>query len=94
MRKLSYSRVAELNRIVVVRMIRGPEAALKELAELKGLDEYNLFHLTQAYLLSAAGRTTEAAGSYSDALRLSRNEAVRKFISMKIDEIRNSGKSV
>ncbi|MGD9588952.1 MAG: RNA polymerase sigma factor [Pyrinomonadaceae bacterium] len=94
LRKISFSRVAELNRIVVVSMIYGPDAALTELNALDGLDGYNLFHLTRAYLLSTAGRKAEAVTSYSEAQLLTRNEAVRKFIAMKIGEIRNSGQAV
>jgi len=94
LRKISYSKIAELNRIVVVSKIEGDEIALRQLGELDGLDKYNLFHITKAHLLLNAGRAGEAAASYETAMALTRNEAVRRFITNKIESIRKSFEAV
>jgi RNA polymerase sigma-70 factor (ECF subfamily) len=90
LREISYSRIAELNRAVVVGQIEGAEAAiaaLDRLADASDLYSYNLFHITRAHLLSCSGSLTGARDAYQQALSLTKNESVRRFISQRLAEL-------
>lgn len=83
LQEISFSPVVELNRIVVLGQLRGPEAGLAALNELRDkhdISGYNLLHITRGHLLAEMGRSAEADEALSHALELTRNEAVRRFI--------------
>ena len=87
LQKISFSRVAELNRIIVMSRIDGPNAALtaiESLVEDSGLEGYNLFHITRGHLLAEVGRDADAKQAFKRALALTRNSTVRKFIQDRI----------
>lgn len=87
---LSYSRIAELNRIVVVGILDGAEAglaALEKLGDEHDVDHYNLFHITRGHLLAELERGEEARRSFENALLLTRNDAVQRFVERKINEL-------
>ncbi len=85
---LHESPVVALNRAVAVAMASGPEAALLLVEALSGeLASYHLFHATRADLLRRLGRQDAAIGSYRRAHALAQNEADRRFLSRRIDEI-------
>lgn len=89
LQQLSYSRIAELNRIIVLGRIDGPSAALRaleELADREGLENYNLFHITRGHLLAEVDRSAEATDAFKSALSLTRNEAVRRFITGRLEQ--------
>ena len=71
--------VVALNRAVALAEVKGPAAALAEVAGLD-LAGYHLFHSTRADLLGRLGRHAEAAGSYAAALALATNPAERAFL--------------
>ncbi len=90
LREISFSRIAELNRAVVVGQIDGPEAGLAALESLAGgndLSSYNLFHITRAHLLSQLSDRMQAKAAYQQALSLTKNESIRRFIIQRLAEL-------
>lgn len=90
LQRLSFSRIAELNRIIVLSRIEGPAAALdalEHLADEQGLDTYNLFHITRGHLLAEVGRSVDARGAFEQALLSTRNDAVRRFVKGRLERI-------
>jgi RNA polymerase sigma-70 factor (ECF subfamily) len=88
------SPVVALNRAVAVAMVRGPEAALGELAELERdgrLAGYRYLPAIRADLLRRLGRHAEAATAYRAALELADNDAERAFLATRLQEIDGSG---
>jgi len=84
------SPVVALNRAIAVSMVRGPEAALADLAALEGderLAGYRYLPATKADLLRRLGRDDEAALAYRAALDLAGNEAEREFLETRLAEL-------
>jgi RNA polymerase sigma factor (sigma-70 family) len=82
-----FSPVVELNRIIGIRHISGPDAALKELSKLGEhylMTSFSLFHITRAHFLAEAGKSDTASAAFQKALDLTRNESVRRFLRRKI----------
>jgi RNA polymerase sigma-70 factor (ECF subfamily) len=85
------SPVVALNRAVAVAMSEGPEAALRLVDGLsEPLAQYHLWHASRADLLRRIGRTAEAIASYERARTLTQNESELRFLSRRIDELRNA----
>ena len=83
-----FSPVVELNRIVSLGQIHGPEMALAELSELGQhfmMTSFNLFHITKGHFLSKTGRREDAAAAFERAAELTSNETVRRFLMRKIE---------
>jgi RNA polymerase sigma-70 factor (ECF subfamily) len=76
--ELTPSPVIELNRAVAVAMADGPEAGLRLLDGIAGLEGYYLYHSTRADLLSRLGQP--AAREYERALALAPSEVEREFL--------------
>jgi len=90
---VTFSPVAELNRIIVVGRIRGPAAAISALersAARYDLGGYNLFHITRGHFLAELGRADEARRSLERGLSLTQNNAVRRFIHRRLGELLES----
>jgi RNA polymerase sigma-70 factor (ECF subfamily) len=86
------SPVVALNRAVAVSMAAGPEAALPLVNELAApLAEYHLWHSTRADLLRRLGRHDEAVAAYQQALERTQNEAERRFLTRRLDELARPG---
>ena len=84
------SPVVELNRAVVVAMVRGPEAALDGVSKLEAdgrLDGYHYLPAAKADLLRRLGRNSEARSAYLAALKLTDNPAERGFLSRRVAEV-------
>ncbi len=84
------SPVVELNRAVAVAMADGPERGLALLAEPRlgdALAGYVYFHAARADLLRRAGRTDEAAASYTRALALCQNAVERRYLRQRIEQL-------
>ena len=84
--RLTGSAVVELNRAVVVAETEGPEAALRIIDGLD-LDGYRYLHSTRAEMLRRLGRTAEARAAYERALELAGDDAERRLLSRRIDEL-------
>ncbi len=74
------SPVVVLNHAVALAMADGPDAGLRRLAELDGLDDYHLRHSTEAELLLRAGHADEAVVAFDRALALGPPEAERRHL--------------
>jgi RNA polymerase sigma-70 factor (ECF subfamily) len=84
--RLTGSPVVELNRAVAVAEVDGPAAALA-IVDALGLDEYQYLHSTRADFLRRLGRTAEARAAYERALELARDEAERRFLEQRIEDL-------
>jgi RNA polymerase sigma-70 factor (ECF subfamily) len=88
--QLEPSPIVELNRAVAVAMAQGPDAGLALVDGLVAegsLGEFHLLQATRADLLRRAGRTAEARDAYMVAIALSRQEAERRFLRRRLDEL-------
>jgi len=82
------SPVVALNRAVAVSMATGPQTALPLVDELSApLAGYHLWHATRADLLRRLGRRDEAAAAYQKALELTQNEAERRFLQRRLNDL-------
>jgi RNA polymerase sigma-70 factor (ECF subfamily) len=85
------SPVVELNRAAAVAMRDGPEAglALIDAILVRGdLSDYHLAHAARGDLYRRLGNTVDAIAAYERALELATQEAERRFISRRLDELR------
>jgi len=84
------SPVASLNRAVALAEVRGPDAAIDALSEIKSatMEAYYPYHVTLAEMLKRAGRAGEAKKSLEFAAGLIENAAVLRFVEAKIDELK------
>lgn len=87
---ISPSPVVELNWIVAVSMVEGPERGLVLLKEYH-LDEvlstYYLFHATRADFLRRSGSLQDARSAYNQALELCQNAAEQSFLKRRLCEV-------
>jgi RNA polymerase sigma-70 factor (ECF subfamily) len=84
------SPVVALNHAVAVAMSDGPAAGLAlidGLAATGALAGYHLLPAARADLLRRLGRRAEAATAYREALALAPNDADRRFLSRRLEEV-------
>jgi RNA polymerase sigma-70 factor (ECF subfamily) len=84
------SPVVALNRAAAVAMVRGPDAALREVEALERdgrLAGYRYLPSIKADLLRRLGRRAEAVKAYRAALALADNEAERTFLSDRLADV-------
>ncbi|UFS60922.1 RNA polymerase sigma factor [Subtercola endophyticus] len=74
------SAVVELNRAVAVSMVEGPEAGLRLIDAINGLDAYYLYWAVRGELLSRSGRTADAILAVQRALTLATNPAEQQHL--------------
>lgn len=82
--RVAPSPIVDLNRAVAVAMADGLPVGLAlvdEIAASGQLDGYHLLPATRADLLRRAGRASEAAAAYDEALKLAPTEAERRYLS-------------
>lgn len=85
-----FSPIVEMNRMIVHAKVHGYREALGELDKFGAdnrLRNYNLFHVTRAHFLAETGENSQARESYEQALSLTRNEPVKRFLQKKIAAI-------
>ncbi len=88
--KMQPTPVVRLNRAAAVGMARGPGAglAILDAIEAEGvLSRYHLLPAARADLLRRAGRTPEAAESYTRALALCQNDIERRYLERRLAEV-------
>ena len=81
----------ELNRAVAIAMYKGPEQGLcliDDLLTREELDNYSLAYSARADLYRRLGRLPEARASYEKALSLARQEPERRFLSGRLEELK------
>lgn len=74
------SPVIELNRAVAVAMVEGPEAGLRAMDAIEGLEGYLHLHSARADMLARLGRNEESAAAYRRALELAGGSVERSFL--------------
>ncbi len=84
--RLTGSPVVELNRAVAVAEAEGPEAGLRLLGGLD-LDDYQYLHSARGEMLRRLGRTDEARDAYRRALALAHDDAERRLLERKLEEV-------
>ena len=87
--ELNKSPVVELNRVVVVAKVNGPQAALaalKPLADHRSLRNYYLLPAIQGQLLFDIGDKSGASQCFRQALDRPCSEPERRFLQRKLDE--------
>jgi RNA polymerase sigma-70 factor, ECF subfamily len=87
---LTGSPVVELNRAVAVAEDQGSEAGL-EIVERLALDDYLYLHATRGELLRRLARTDEARAAYRRALELVHDDAERRLLERRLEELGSSG---
>ena len=81
--RLAPGPMVELNRIVAVAMVHGPEAGLGQLTEAEtspGLAGHHRLDAVRAHLLELAGQTEAACASYQLAARRTLSLAERRYL--------------
>ncbi len=89
--RIQPSPVVELNRAVAVAMHEGPAEGLCLIDDLLAREElanYSLAHSARADLCRRLGRLPEARASYEKALALAPQEAERRFLSGRLEELK------
>ncbi|MEL0626179.1 sigma-70 family RNA polymerase sigma factor [Salinibacterium amurskyense] len=81
------SPVVALNRAVAVSMADGPDAGLRLLAEITGLENYHLYWATRAELLLRAGDADAAAKAFARARDLATNAAEQQHLDRRIAQL-------
>jgi RNA polymerase sigma-70 factor, ECF subfamily len=87
---LTPSPFVALARAIAVGAAHGPDAGLAALAVLRAsgaLADDHYLPSAEADLLRRAGRTAEAAAAYGAALELVRNDAERRYLLRRLDEV-------
>jgi RNA polymerase sigma-70 factor (ECF subfamily) len=85
------SPVIELNRAVAVAMRDGPAAGLQLVDAILARGEltgYHLAHSARADFCRRLGKKDEARASYEQALALTKQEPERRFLGMRLDELK------
>lgn len=86
------SPVVALNRAAAVAMVEGPLPALAlvdKLAASGSLERYHLLHAARAELLRRLGARAEAVKSYATAIALVTNDAERRFLERRLQEVQS-----
>jgi len=89
---VSASPVVALNRAVALAMRDGPSPGLAELDRLATdprLEGHHLLHAARADLLRRLDRREEAAAAYEKSLELPQNEAERRYLLRRLEELRS-----
>jgi RNA polymerase sigma-70 factor, ECF subfamily len=84
------SPIVTLNRAVALAMAESPAAALvviEELAAAEDLRNYHLLHAARADMLRRMGDRAGAAASYRRALELAGNDAERRYLQRRLEEV-------
>jgi RNA polymerase sigma-70 factor (ECF subfamily) len=82
--------VLELNHAVAVAMADGPEAGLKLIDGITGLDDYHLLHSARADLLRRLDRRDDAVAAYRRAHELAASPADRRFLAGRLRSLEDS----
>jgi RNA polymerase sigma-70 factor, ECF subfamily len=80
------SPVVWLNRAIAIAMVDGPEAGLRAIDAVEGLDGYVHLHSARGDLLGKLGRHRESAEAYARAVDLATGEVEREFFERRLVE--------
>lgn len=79
------SPVVELNRAIAVAQLSGPDAGLRLLENIHGLEGFHLYHAARGDLLRALFRPDEARTEYEHAASLTRSPAEVALLKRKLE---------
>ena len=89
LRRVTDSLVVELNRAIAVAQAEGPAAGLAIADRVApGLEDYRYLHATRGELLRRLGRADEARAAYERALALAHDDAERRLLTRRLEELR------
>jgi RNA polymerase sigma-70 factor (ECF subfamily) len=88
--RLTGSPVVELNRAIAVAEEQGPAAGLAIVDGL-ALEDYRYLHSTRGELLRRLGRTAEARDAYGRALALVHDDAERRLLERRLEQLGGLG---
>ena len=88
--RLTDSPIVELNRAVAIAEAEGPAAGLAIVEGLE-LEDYRYLHATRGELLRRLGRTDEAREAYRRASALVHDDAERRFLERRLQELDQTG---
>jgi RNA polymerase sigma-70 factor (ECF subfamily) len=82
------SPIVELNRVIAVSMVEGPEVALAQLEPLRQqLHSYSYFHAAVADVRARAGDRAGAQEAYREAITLTPTEAGRRSLTRALERL-------
>jgi RNA polymerase sigma-70 factor (ECF subfamily) len=81
--------IVALHRAVALAEVHGPAPALAIVDALTGLDQHHVRHVVRAHLLRRLGRRAEAADAYDLAADQAGNDAERRFLRARADDLRS-----
>jgi RNA polymerase sigma-70 factor (ECF subfamily) len=90
--RIQPSPIVALNRAVAVAMAEGPASGLAIIGSISAsndLENYHLLHATRADLLRRMGSPGKAAESYQRALELVTNDAERRYLERRLQEMQS-----
>ena len=90
LQRIDSSPVIELNRAVAIAMRDGPDAGLEIIDRIfdRGeLKSYHFAHSARGELLRRSGNVSEARQAYTRALELSQQEAERRFLTGRLNQL-------
>jgi RNA polymerase sigma-70 factor (ECF subfamily) len=90
--RLTGSPVVELSRAVAVAEAQGPEAGL-DIVDGLALEDYRYLHSTRGELLRRLGRTAQARDAYRRALALVDDDAERRLLERRLEELDRSSRT-
>ncbi len=85
-----YSPVIELNKIIVLSKVKGAEIALEELNKFKAskqLENYFPMYVATAQIQFENGMFQESSDSYKQAIKLTENDSIKRFLEKKIENL-------
>jgi RNA polymerase sigma-70 factor, ECF subfamily len=81
------SPVVEVNRAVAIAMAENPNAGLKLLLQIEGMDDYYPYHVALADLLRRTNQREAAADAYEQAIALCGNSAEKAYLQRRLTEL-------
>jgi RNA polymerase sigma-70 factor (ECF subfamily) len=81
---LKSSPVILLNRAIAFSQVEGPEAALKQVTEMQGMEKYYLYHATLGELYLQTGDKIDAALHFQKAMELTSSKAEKELLAVKM----------
>lgn len=83
--ELPQSPIVQLNRAVAIAMAEGPDAGLRIIAGIQGLEDYHLLHAARADLMRRKGDAMGASHAYRRALELATNPVELAYLQKRLE---------
>jgi len=86
--KIDPNPVKILNRAIVIGQLEGPEKAIRELKNIKELENYYLYHTAFAEFYFLSNRFNDSLVHFKKALALTQSKVERELINRKIEKVK------